>query len=980
MKKVLSRGLALLLAVIVIVSAISVSSFASNLQPKIANTGERGEVCTTFDGTTAPLYYSGTNAYSYLSTLSASSLKSALATLMTSTHDYISSYDDCHDYGYYTDCENGNSDYVCTLYTSYYVSEDGWVDKWNREHVWPQSLGGNNTSGGGADMHHIRPSESGVNSSRGNKKYGEAPDGSAVVSKKSGLTGGYSNGNYFEPLDSVKGDVARICLYVYVRWGSAWGADNITEVFESVEVLLEWCALDPVDTWEMERNDVVESVQGNRNVFIDYPEFAWMIFGKSVPANLTSPSDGLPNGTAGGGTSGGGSTPDVPENPTPEVPENPIPDVPGTGGATDGTRITFEFGANGEASHEDGLETSSYSETVGDYTLNLTSCSKVFKNAFDAKGNSALKLGTGKANASFSFETPDDVDTVILRMAGYKSEAGIITVNGKSYTVSTYSNNGAYTDIEVDTSSVKTVSVTVSKSGRAMLDSITYVTANGADQGGTTPDPEPDAPVTPEPEAPVTPEPNPGEDIGGGNGGNSGEATPTEDVVFELNPDKSGGGHSDSTSALTKYSCTSVCGNYVLTLSDLEKVFTSNDETGKGALKLGTDGAVGKFTFTVPENVNSVIIKVAKYKAKTTAVEINGTLYTITTSSNDGEYTEITVDTSKNKTVSVSTTSGGKRAMVDSITYVFAGGASGCEHDYNEYSYCKRCEVGFRTATLVLSADLALRYGVEVVNDELLNLGDFKMVYTFDGKTFEVTSFTIKDGYYVFTFDGIAPDQMTLNIRADFYIGDKLVATFDNYNVETNLLAIRKANSADKTLVQLVNDVLIYGSAAQRYIGKNTSDLAGDGESDVNASTAIPTDEVLMEGNNNPDLRFKGIGVHFDCVNYIYLKIYVSNPALFGSLTVDDKSYSLSDLTYLGNGEHRLNLDPVMPTEFGELLLFSLTGADGVTYSEMLYSVDCYATFMYNGGAEEYSPMYYLALALYRYGKSAAAYSLAHKA
>ena len=65
---------------------------------------------------------------------------------------------------------------------------------------------------------------------------------------------GHYNSTYFEPLDNVKGDVARICLYVYVRWGSNWGADSITEVFQSVDVLLEWMAIDPVDTWEMGRN------------------------------------------------------------------------------------------------------------------------------------------------------------------------------------------------------------------------------------------------------------------------------------------------------------------------------------------------------------------------------------------------------------------------------------------------------------------------------------------------------------------------------------------------------------------------------------------------------------------------------------------------------------------------------------------------------------------------------------------------------
>ncbi len=47
-------------------------------------------------------------------------------------------------------------------------------------------------------------------------------------------------------------------------------ANNGRRVIESLDTLLLWCALDPVDTWEMEQNDLIQDIQGNRNVFIDY--------------------------------------------------------------------------------------------------------------------------------------------------------------------------------------------------------------------------------------------------------------------------------------------------------------------------------------------------------------------------------------------------------------------------------------------------------------------------------------------------------------------------------------------------------------------------------------------------------------------------------------------------------------------------------------------------------------------------------------
>ena len=89
-----------------------------------------------------------------------------------------------------------------------------------------------------------------------------------------------------------------------------------------MDVLLEWCALDPVDTWEMGRNEVVGAKQGNRNVFIDYPELAWQLFGKEVPANMKTPS---------GGT--GSTTPDPTEPPT-TPPTTPPTEPPCTHNST----------------------------------------------------------------------------------------------------------------------------------------------------------------------------------------------------------------------------------------------------------------------------------------------------------------------------------------------------------------------------------------------------------------------------------------------------------------------------------------------------------------------------------------------------------------------------------------------------------------------------------------------------------------------
>lgn len=292
MKKLLKKSLYFVVVLALLLSSVISVSAAPAKYSTASNSGTRDELCTTLNGTTAASYYTGSNSYDTLVTLSSSQLLTTLRSLMTNGHK-TSSYDDCKELATKTDCENGNGK-ITTLYTSYQTTSGAFNGGtgWNREHVWPKSLGGYGNSGAGADLHHIRPTENRTNSNRDNLLYGNVTGGKTSTGNLSGIVGGTYNSTYFEPNDNVKGDVARICLYVYVRWGgtSGYTCNNINKVFEDVDTLLEWCALDPVDTWEMGRNEVVYSIQGNRNVFIDYPELAWQLFGETAPLDMSTPS------------------------------------------------------------------------------------------------------------------------------------------------------------------------------------------------------------------------------------------------------------------------------------------------------------------------------------------------------------------------------------------------------------------------------------------------------------------------------------------------------------------------------------------------------------------------------------------------------------------------------------------------------------------------------------------------------------------
>ncbi len=233
--------------------------------------------------------------------------------LMFETHKTYTSYADLgkNEYQRYTDPYPGKDGYVIGFYSHRAIKADWDGNTYNREHVWAQSLSGKTIdgeddlygeSGGGADMHHIRPEVSGLNSSRGNKLFGEVSNGSTWDGYiKGDLVSCYS-GNVFEPHDEVKGDVARIVMYMYMHYntrtylgGSAATYNErytdinkpliITNIIakpntdDCFNLLLEWNDLDPVDEIEETRNEAASKYQGNRNPFIDHPEYAEYIWG-----------------------------------------------------------------------------------------------------------------------------------------------------------------------------------------------------------------------------------------------------------------------------------------------------------------------------------------------------------------------------------------------------------------------------------------------------------------------------------------------------------------------------------------------------------------------------------------------------------------------------------------------------------------------------------------------------------------------------
>lgn len=875
MKITMKKSLAVILSLVMCVSMLfgmNMSAFAADTNTVnyvysgdyVYNWGQRGTTATFLSPMALEFYSTNGvtldellafNGSASESGVPSSALFGELHELMESNHDYITSYDATKNLFQYTDCQNSGGK-ISSFYSGTGIGPSWNSNEWNREHVWPNSKG-DKAGNGENDLMMLRPTSTSENSSRGNKAYGTT-----------------TTTQYYNPNDEgdgaydLRGDCARIILYQYVRWectntGSKYNSNGIfgaDGVIESKKVLLDWIEADPVDTWELGRNDAAESILGTRNIFVDYPELAFDLFNEDVPTGYTSPSGGT---SVEGSTSGGDSGADDNTGSTPVTP---------------GAEIVFELGANGAATHKDGSEKASYSETVDGYTLNITGGTKCYTGAFDATGNSAIKMGTGSAAGSFSLTAPDDVIKVIFNVAGYKSTAAKLSVNGTAHTVSTFSNNGAYTAIEVDTTTTKNISfATVSGGYRCMINSITFVVAGSSeDEDSETifPDTSDDVvisgsadafpadttititPITSgadfdtadtaldgiaskfkayditapsQPTTPVTitldiPAGYDADHVRIAYIDESGEATlldsevnktkntvsalvehfstyavvdttevvaddttgtSTKNIIFEFGANGTAT-HKDGSSDKATYSET--VDGYTLTLTGGSKCYPSSyDATGKSAIKLGSSSAAGKFNMTVPSDVTKVIFKVAKYKANTTKISVNGTQYTITTSSNDGLYTDIEVDTTTTKDIAFTTVSGGYRCMLDSITYVVSG-SSGSTPETPTYTVtANSSNTSHGTVTLtgnIITADAKAGYEISGYSMDPANAAT-----------------VVDNGDGTFTVSDITAD---VNITINFVELPRYTATFTG-NVENS--TISKYSGGEITLPQYDGEV-----------------------------------------------------------------------------------------------------------------------------------------------------------------------------
>ena len=278
----------------IVLSMLLVVALCLGFLPLLPNVQQQTALAeTTWENTYTGSYYDNLNT-----DLEGSAFRAELAELITDTHTKYTSYSGLANAFKVADADPDNNGNVIWFYTGTSVPFSGFggsVGATNREHVWPKD-GGDAfpaESGPGSDAHHLRPTEQSLNSTRGSKNFDEVAQTSANVVKENGSSGYgnsaygadalcYSSGSFFYPAKGYRGATARILFYVQTRWGDhnlefVDGAGS-SKTIGKISTLLKWHLEEPPTEEEIRRNEVVFGLQGNRNPFIDHPEYAAQIY------------------------------------------------------------------------------------------------------------------------------------------------------------------------------------------------------------------------------------------------------------------------------------------------------------------------------------------------------------------------------------------------------------------------------------------------------------------------------------------------------------------------------------------------------------------------------------------------------------------------------------------------------------------------------------------------------------------------------
>ncbi len=964
MNNIIKRSAAFLMALLLILSLLPGICFTtdaltvdyqygstSKYSNIIKNWGTREEVAT-FLSPNAEDFYSDTtyeeliakSGSSNLTIVNTSALYVALNQLMKNAHSKTNSYEDTKTLMAFTDIQNNgsSSNKISAFYSGDEVGP-GWDSgsTWNREHTWPNSKGGASSSDGGGvnevDIMMIRPETSSNNSSRGNKAYGESS--------------GYYNPNLSDTYD-VRGDAARTILYVYVRWGTEesevlnnlWGSDG---VFESKDVLLEWMEADPVDTWEMGRNDSVQSITGTRNVFVDYPELAFALFNEDIPEMTT------PSGNAGAEVYQITAKSNNSSYGTVSVSGSVITAAPAAGYQVAGYQVTSGSATVIQNGNSFTVKATSDCTITINFEKAPTYTVKVLQNGV-TKATQQVQANTGYVLPSFAGELPEgytfqgwattEVADTHQKPTLYASGAAVtITANTTFYAVASYFDGNAETTEKTWT--------LVTNASQISSGSEVIITAKGYNYAISTEQ----------------------------KNNNRGQAAVTKNgssltydsavAVFTLETGELSGSYAFYTGSGYLYAVNN-SSNYLktqVTMSSGAAFYITPNSDGTCAITSAAyvSGTAGEGNVPMqynPQGMFSCYPKATQQALSLYVGESTGGATGYTTSWEGGvtdcQHTNtstVTVDATctENGSVTVSCNYCGE---VISVTTIPAGhkeaeetvSATLSQGGYTRY-YCTICgDEYFEDYTepltnvagwnLTLGSDLSVNFKINV-DASIRNTAQINIAVANQPTTYNVSSLTGNNGVYVITVK-LAAVQMTDNIVVQIINGsDK--SQEKTYTVKGYADAVL-AGSYPTTTQNLVEQMLRYGAAAQKYFGYHTERLA-DADLDAVTLAAPATTNVSSFRGSVEGISYTGATLVFR--DKIALRYYFT-------VTGDINTYTFTKdgdpLNPVKKGDmYYVEIADLNPQNLDELVTVQVNGTLTVAYSPANYM-----TNMYKKGSE----------------------------
>ena len=296
------------------------------------------------------------------------------------------------------------------------------------------------------------------------------------------------------------------------------------------------------------------------------------------------------------------------------------------------------------------------------------------------------------------------------------------------------------------------------------------------------------------------------------------------------------------------------------------------------------------------------------------------------------------------------------------------------------------------SAALALETDITVNYYATLSAAQ----SDARMRFTMNGKETVVDG--IKEGNeYVFPF-GVSPQCMGDNIKAELILDDEVLDTVETYSVRQNCLNLLAKNPSDE-LKTLIADLLEYGAMSQVYTNYKTDELVNEGITGQTEFVPLADDEenklyvtYSMDETTNEVYYLTAAGVYFDSINRLYFKLHAEGvtDSNFEVVITDMQGNKVSRLPSefeeIGENLYMVYTDPIYASE----LSFSEEDGDYYWYSVSLNTVqikkgkrvltavqnlDYYSLASYVYSKQNSSnAMADLAIALYNYGLSAAAY------